>query len=95
MNKKTKYCRLIESYVNKSKKDLLETLFGKNYKFEIKNIDYLLRDKTCLVDVKICLGEEFDELSLSSDLIVRDIIKEAADAILPETKIMTIISFDI
>jgi hypothetical protein len=32
---------------------------------------------------------------LDSDLIVRDMIKEAADAILPETKIMTIVSFDI
>lgn len=95
MSKKTKYCRLLEKFVNKSNKDLLEDIYGTNCKLEVRNIEYLLKDKTCLVEVKIFLGERFDDLSLDSDLIVRDMIKEAADAILPETKIMTIVSFDI
>jgi len=95
MSKKTKYCRLLEKFVNKSNKDLLEEVYGTNCKLEVRNIEYLLKDKTCLVEVKIFLGERFDDLSLDSDLIVRDMIKEAADAILPETKIMTIVSFDI
>jgi hypothetical protein len=95
MSKKTKYCRLLEKFVNKSNKDLLEDIYGTNCKLEVRNIEYLLKDKTCLVEVKIFLGERFDDLSLDSDLIVRDMIKEAADAILPETKIITIVSFDI
>lgn len=95
MSKKTKYCRLLEKFVNKSNKDLLEEVYGTNCKLEVRNIEYLLKAKTCLVEVKISLGEHFDDLSLDSDLIVRDMIKEAADAILPETKIMTVVSFDI
>lgn len=95
MSKKAKYCQLLEKFANKSNKDLLEDIYGKNCKLKVKNIDYLLKDKTCLVEVKIHLGDEFDDLSLDSELIIRDIIKDAADAILPETKIMTIVSFDI
>jgi hypothetical protein len=95
MSKKDKYCKLIEKYVNGSKKKLMEDIYGKNYKFEVKNLTYSIKNKTCLVEVKIRMGDEFDELSLDSESIINDFVRDAADAVFPKMQVATLVSFDI
>lgn len=99
MTKKERFCRIIESFVNEDRKELLVSLFGDNSKIKIQNIDYSTTKKLIFIEAKLILGEDvcniLDESITISDYVIGSFIKESMDYILPDTEIALTLTYDI
>jgi hypothetical protein len=99
MTKKERFYKHIEIFVNETRKEPLELLFGTNAKLEIKNVDYSTTNKLIFMEVKLILGEDIDdfikESILASDDIIGKFIKDAMDYIIPDSKIALTITYDV
>lgn len=99
MTKKERFCRIIESFVNEERKELLDSLFGTNAKIKIQNIDYSTNKNLIFIEAKLILGEDvfniLDESITISDYVVGDFIKQSMDYILPDSEIALTLTYDI
>jgi hypothetical protein len=95
MKKRHKFCRVIEIFINETRRDVMDYMFGIDSKISIKNIDYSFTSKMIYIDAVIILGETIDELMLDSSEVVSELIKESMEYISPHDKLAITVSFDV
>lgn len=94
MDRKRKFCRLIEKYINKSKIDLIEQAYGKNASIKIHNISYSITNPSVLVEAVIVLGDEINESVL--DRSVADyVVEESTSYFFSDLPIKVMIRWDV
>lgn len=94
MDRKKKFFKLIELYINQSRKSELEEYYGKGSKIIVDSINFSTTKNNCIIESTIILGEKIEEDFLQ---------KEFADLLLsrafrhfyPEFSINTIVKWDV
>jgi predicted Co/Zn/Cd cation transporter (cation efflux family) len=95
VNNKDRFCRIIEKFVNESRTDTMNLIFGNGSKIKVKNIDYSTTTKSIYIDVVVIVGEEIDDLTIQSDDVVVDLIKQSIDYISFNEKLTITVSYDV
>lgn len=60
---------LIETLINDTKKEVFESMYGINSKFQVIDIGYSERNKILYIDGKIILGDTIDVSVIDPDMI--------------------------
>ena len=95
MNNKDRFSRIIEKFVNESRTDIMNLVFGTGSKIKIRNIDYSTTTKSIYIDVVVIVGEEVDDLTIQSDDVVVDLIRQSMDYISFNEKLTVTVSYDV
>lgn len=94
MDRKRKFCRLIEKIINTKKKDLIFEAYGENSFIQIKNLNYSISNPTILVEATIVLKDEIDE-SILDRSIADYIIIESIPYFFPDIPTKVLINWDV
>lgn len=95
MNNKHRFSRIIEVFINESRRNIMDYMFGKESKIKIKKIDYSTTAKLIHIDIVVILGETIDTHMFESDEIIKELVKDALEYISPNEKIMIKVSYDV
>jgi predicted Co/Zn/Cd cation transporter (cation efflux family) len=95
VNNKDRFSRIIEKFVNESRTDIMNLVFGTGSKIKIRNIDYSTTTKSIYIDVVVIVGEEVDDLTIQSDDVVVDLIRQSMDYISFNEKLTVTVSYDV
>ena len=94
-DKKRRFFRLVESYINDYQKDAVELMYGEGSKIKIHSWSYNNKGDTFLFEIVIVLGEVISE-SVMDKTMAEVLLKEALVYFYPETeKIKCIVRFDV
>lgn len=94
MDRKRKFCRLIEKYINKTKSDLITEAYGENTSIKIHNIIYSTSNPSILVEGVIILGDEINESVLDRS-IADYIIQESTSYFFSDIPIKVMVRWDV
>lgn len=95
LDKKRRFFRLLEIYMNDIKKDEVELMYGKGSKIKIHNWSHNLTGDKVIFDMVIVLGELIDE-SVMDTSFSEILLKDALVYFYPEIfNIGCIVSFDV
>lgn len=93
MDSKTAHKKIFERYINKIRKEQLETWYGKGTQIKIHNIDASYTKKIVLIETKIVLGELINE-DVMDRSVVDYLIKNVSDVLYPDYFTKTLITWD-
>ena len=94
MDNKRRLYRLIEVYLNESKGDLVESIYGKKSKIKVHTITFGISDNSLLIELVIILGDVINEDTLDTSL-AEILIQEAIVYFFPEKTIKTLIRWNV
>lgn len=94
MDRKRKFCRLIEKYISKTKSDLIIDAYGKNTSIKIHNISYSITNPSVLVEAVIMLGDEINE-SVLDRTIADYIVQESTSYFFSDVPIKVMVRWDV
>lgn len=94
MDKKRKFCRLIEKYISKTKSDIISDVYGRNSTIKIHNINYSITNPSILVEAIIILGDEINESVLDRS-IADYIIQESTSHFFSDIPIKVMVRWDV
>lgn len=94
MNRKKKFCRLIEKYIIKTKLDLIVDAYGKNSSIKIYNLSYSITNPSILVEAVIILGDEINE-SILDRTIADYIVQESTSYFFSDIPIKVMVRWDV
>lgn len=95
MDNKYRFSRIIENFINDSRGDVINYIFGYGSKVKIKNIDYSITSKLIYIDATVILGGDIDEDMLNSNEIISELIKECMEYISPDEKLAITVTYDV
>jgi hypothetical protein len=93
MDNKRRIYRIIETYLNKIKKDVVEEFYGKNSRIKITNITFTVKNNSIVIESTVILGDIITEEILDTSLaeiLIQDIIQY----IHPNSNVRITISWD-
>lgn len=93
MDRKTKFYKLLEIFINETKKKELEEYYGEGTKLFIKRIDRSPSQNNCTIEVQVLLGRNIKEEYLES-AFADVLVNKAFKFFYPEFKVSTIVSWD-
>lgn len=85
---------LIESLINDTKREVFESMYGINSKFQVRDIGYSDRNKILYIDAKIILGDTIDESVIDPEMI-NFLILDNIKYIYNDVNLNLTISFDV
>ena len=94
MDKKQRLYRLIESYINDSKGNAVQEVYGKGTKIKIHNINFGVTSKYVLIEAVIILGDTINEQTIDKQL-ANILIQDASVYFFSDYIIKTLIRFDV
>lgn len=94
MDKKQRLYRLIESYINDSKGNAVQEVYGKGTKIKIHNINFGVTSKYVLIEAVIILGDIINEQTIDKEL-ANILIQDACVYFFNDYIIKTLIRFDV
>lgn len=94
MDKKQRLYRLIESYINDSKGNAVQEVYGKGTKIKIHNINFGVTSKYVLIEAVIILGDTINEQTIDKEL-ANILIQDASVYFFSDYIIKTLIRFDV
>jgi hypothetical protein len=94
-DKKQRFYRLIESYINDYQKDAVELMYGEGAKIKVHNWTYNGKGDTFLFELVIILGETINE-SVMDKTMAEVLLKDSLVYFYPEIqKIKCMVRFDV
>lgn len=94
-DKKRRFFRLLESYINDYKKDAVELFYGKGSTIKVHSWTYNAKGDTFLFELIIVLGDVITESAMDKSM-AEALISEALVYFYPETeKIKCMVRFDV
>jgi hypothetical protein len=94
LDKKQRLYRLIESYINDSKGNAVQEVYGKGTKIKIHNINFGVTSKYVLIEAVIILGDTINEQTIDKEL-ANILIQDASVYFFSDYIIKTLIRFDV
>ena len=94
MDKKQRLYRLIELYINDSKGNAVQEVYGKGTKIKIHNINFGVTSKYVLIEAVIILGDTINEQTIDKEL-ANILIQDASVYFFSDYIIKTLIRFDV
>lgn len=94
LDKKRRFFRLIETYINDFRKDALEEYYGVGTRIKIHSLSESVSQKALLLEVVIVLGDTITEETIDrklADVLVQD----ALVYFFPEQSIKTYVRWDV
>jgi hypothetical protein len=93
LNKKQRFFRLIESYINDFRGDAVREFYGNNARIKIHTMTHSFSTNTLLFEIVIVLGETINE-SVMDDTLASVLVQDSMVYFHPESKIQTYVRFD-
>lgn len=94
MDTKSVIKNLIETLINDTKREVFESMYGINSKFQIRDIGYSERNKILYIDGKIILGDIIDVSVIDPDMI-NFLVLDNIKYIYNDVNLNLTISFDV
>lgn len=93
LNKKQRFFRLIESYINDFRGDAVREFYGDKARIKIHTMTNSFSTNVILFEIVIVLGEIINE-SVMDDTLASVLIQDSMVYFYPESKIQTYVRFD-
>lgn len=94
-DKKRRFYRLLESYINDYRKDAMETMYGEGSKIKIHSWDHNVKGDSFIFELIVILGETINE-SVVDKTMAELLLKDSLVYFFPEvTKIRCVVRFDV
>jgi hypothetical protein len=94
-DKKRKFYRLLETYMNESRKEDVELMYGKDAKIKIHNWTHNVKGDQFIFEIIVVLGNTINESVMDTNL-AEVLLKDALQYFYPEvTKICYMVRFDV
>jgi hypothetical protein len=93
LNKKQRFFRLIESYINDFRGDAVREFYGNNARIKIHTMTHSFSTNTLLFEIVIVLGETINE-SVMDGTLASVLVQDSMVYFHPESKIQTYVRFD-
>ncbi len=94
-DKKQRFYRLLESYMNDSRKEDLELMYGVGSKIKVHNWTYNTKGDTFIFELIVVLGETINESVIDTNL-AEVLLEDALVYFYPEVKkISCMVRFDV
>jgi hypothetical protein len=94
MDNKRRLFRLIETYLNEFKGELVESIYGNRSRIKVHTVNFGVSDNSVLVELVVVLGGTINEDTLDTSL-AEILVQEALVYFFPEKNIKTIIRWDV
>lgn len=94
LDKKRRFFRLIEMYVNDFRGDAVKDFYGDNARIKIHSMTTGVKDNSIMFEVVVILGDSINE-DVLNDVMARVLIQDALVYFFPESTIKTYIRFDV
>ena len=94
MDSKRRFYRIIETYLNGFKGDLVEEIYGKKSYIKVHNVTFGISDDSVLIELVVVLGDTINEDTLDTSL-ADILLKEALVYFWPEKKVSTLVRWDV
>jgi len=94
MDNKRRLFRLIETYLNEFKGELVESIYGDRSRIKVHTVNFGVSDNSVLVELVVILGGTINEDTLDTSL-AEILVQEALVYFFPEKNIQTIIRWDV
>lgn len=94
LDKKRRFFRLIERYVNDFRGDAVREFYGDNAKIKIHSMNIGMKDKSIMLEVVVMLGDTINE-DVLDDTMARILVQDSMVYFFPESTLKTYIRFDI
>jgi hypothetical protein len=94
-DKKRRFYRLLEAYMNNSRKDAVESIYGKNSKIKIHNWTYNTKGDQFIFELIVVLGDTINESVIDKDM-AEALLEDALVYFFPDVKkISCMVRFDV
>lgn len=94
-DKKRRFYRLLETYMNESRKEEVELMYGKGSKIKVHNWTHNVKGDQFIFELIIVLGNTISESVMDSSL-AEVLLEDALQYFYPEvTKICYLVRFDV
>ncbi len=94
-DKKRRFYRLLETYMNDSNKEKVELMYGKGSKIKVHNWTHNTKGDSFIFELIVVLGETINESVIDSSL-AEVLLEDALQYFYPEVnKISYIVRFDV
>jgi len=93
-DKKQRFFRLIESYINDFRGDAVQEFYGKQARIKIHSMNTGVKDNSIMLEVIIFLGDTINE-DVMNDTLAHILVQDSMVYFFPESKILTYVRFDV
>jgi hypothetical protein len=94
-DKKQRFYRLLEYYINDSRKEEVEVMYGKGSKIKVHNWTYNTKGDTFIFELIVILGDTINESVIDKNM-AEALLKEALQFFYPEVKnVNCMVRFDV
>jgi len=94
LDKKQRFFRLIESYINDFRGDAVREFYGNNSQIKVHTMTQSFSTNVLLFEIVVMLGETINE-SAMDDTLANVLIQDCMVYFYPESIIQTYVRFDI
>lgn len=94
MDNKRRLCRLIERFVNESRGDAVEYIYGKGTTIKVHNITFAVTREVIQIEAVIVLGDTINEGVIDGSL-VEILIQDSMVYFFPKSIVKTYVRFDV
>jgi len=94
LDKKRRFFRLIESYINDVHGDSVKEFYGDNAKIKVHTMNTGVKDKSIMLEVIVYLGDVINE-DVMDDSLAHILIQDSLVYFFPEANIRTYVRFDV
>ncbi len=94
LDKKQRFFRLIESYINDFRGDAVQEFYGNQSRIKIHSMNTGVKDNSIMLEAVIVLGNSINE-DVMNDALAHILIQDSMVYFFPESKILTYVRFDI
>ena len=94
-DKKQRFYRLLEYYINDSRKEEVEVMYGKGSKIKVHNWTHNTKGDTFIFELIVILGDTINESVIDKNM-ADALLKEALQFFYPEVKnVSCMVRFDV
>lgn len=94
-NKKKRFYRLLEKYINGSRKEAVELIYGKGSRIEVYNWIHNIKGDTFLFEIIVHLGDTITESVIDTEM-AEALLNEALQYFYPEvTNVNCMVRFEV
>jgi hypothetical protein len=94
-DKKRRFYRLLEYYINDSRKEEVEVMYGKGSKIKVHNWTHNTKGDTFIFELIVILGDTINESVIDKNM-AEALLKEALQFFYPEVKnVNCMVRFDV
>jgi hypothetical protein len=94
LDKKQRFFRLIESYINDFRGDAVREFYGNQARIKVHSMNTGVKDNSIMLEVIILLGDTINE-EVMSDELAHILVQDSMVYFFPESKILSYVRFDI